>query len=90
MALEYLCPGMLLWYSSSNLRMKKYVARKIKFYYFIKKGFTNEICWNLGLEMAQFVYVLGVGQASSVWVRQSIRCTACDFGDHKGSFPRCR
>ena len=40
--------------------MKKYVARKIKFYYFIKKGFTNEICWNLGLEMAQFVYVLGV------------------------------
>ena len=24
----------------------------------------------------------------SIWIRQSVGCRACDFGDHKGSFPR--
>jgi len=37
MALEDLCPRMLLWYLSSNLCMKKYVVRKIKFYYSSRK-----------------------------------------------------
>jgi len=70
--------------------MKKHIARKTNFVITHHKRFTNEMCWNLGIETAQFFYVPGVGQACSIWVRQSVRCRVCDFGDHKGSFLGCR
>jgi len=66
------------------------MERKTNFIIIHHKRFSKEIYWNLGIETAQFVYVSGVGLACSIWVRQSVRCRACNFGDHKGSFPRCR
>ena len=41
MALEDLCPGMLLWYLSSNLHEK--VCSEKNQILLLKKGFTNEI-----------------------------------------------
>ena len=91
MALDDLHPKRKLWHLSKVLHIKEvYSKKEIFFITTDRKRFTNEMYWNLGIETTQFVYVPGVGQVCPVWVRQSIRCRACDFGDHKGSFPRCR
>jgi len=69
---------------------KKYIAKKRTFIIANYKRLTNKRCWNLWIEAAQFVYVPRIRQACSVWIRESVRCRACDFGDHIGSFLRCR
>jgi hypothetical protein len=46
--------------------MKKYIARKTNFIITHHKRFKNEMYWNLGIQMVQFVYVPGVGQACSI------------------------
>ena len=65
-------------------------SKKGKLYYYSSKKYLQIKCnETLGIEAPQSVYVLRVGQACSIWVRQSIRCRACNFGDHERSLPRC-
>ena len=73
---------------SSISACKRSIAKKEKTFIIANyKRLTSKSYWNLWIKSAQFVYVPRVRHACSVWVRQSVGCGSCDFGDHKGPLP---